>query len=153
MAEALRAYPRLNMTGLDLSPNYAEAARNEVSPWPHVDVMEGNAESLPIADGSLDIVVCIYLFHELPPKIRPVIIAEIARVLKPGGLFVFADSLQFGDNQQLDGILEYFPEGFHEPYYKGYLSYDFAPVMADAGLTAEKSDTAFLTKVATWRKA
>ena len=68
------------------------------------------------------------------------------------GLFVMADSAQFGDNPDLDGILEYFPEGFHEPYYKGYLSYDFAPVMAGAGFTAERKQMAFLKKVSTWRR-
>lgn len=152
LSELLRAYPRLNARGLDLSPNYTAKARRAVKPWPHVEIVEGAGEAMPFKDTSLDIVVSIYLFHELPPKIRPQVIAEVARVLKPGGLFVFADSLQFGDNEGLDGFLEYFPEGFHEPYYKGYLSYDFAPVMAGAGLEAERETLAFLTKVKTWRK-
>jgi len=153
LAQTLRAFPRLQATGLDLSPNYAAAARQALSAWPHVDVIEGQAEAAPLPDASFDTIVSIYLFHELPPKIRPQVIAEVSRLLKPGGVFIFADSLQFGDREGLDGILEYFPEGFHEPYYKGYLTYDFAPVMADSGLTLEKTDIAFLTKVASWRKA
>lgn len=152
LAETLKAFPRVQATGMDLSPNYAAAAREAVSKWSQADVIEGLAEAIPLDDNSVDSVVSIFLFHELPPKIRPLVIAEIARVLVPGGLFVFADSLQFGDREGLDGFLEYFPEGFHEPYYKGYLSYDFEPVMASAGLVRETTSLAFLTKVMTWRK-
>jgi len=148
----LRAYPRVNLTGLDLSPAYAARARDAVARWPNATVAEGQAEELPFADGAFDTVASIYLFHELPPKIRPRVMAEAARVLKPGGAFVIADSLQFGDVDGLDGFLEYFPEGFHEPYYKGYLEYDFEPDMHAAGFVSERIEHAFLTKVRVWRK-
>lgn len=152
MAQTLRAMPRLNLTGLDLSPPYAEAARAAVKRWPQVEIVEGMAENLPFEDERFDHLISIYLFHELPPRIRPKVIAEAARVLKPGGTFIIADSLQFGDDSGLDGFLEYFPEGFHEPYYKGYLKWDFDPHMAAAGFTSERLNLAFLTKVRVWRK-
>ena len=152
MAQVLSAYPRLDLTGLDLSPPYADAARSNTSRWPHVEVVEGQAEALPFEDNSFDQIVSIYLFHELPPRIRPLVMAEAARVLKPGGKFIIADSLQFGDNPGLDGFLEYFPEGFHEPYYKGYLSYDFEPDMKAAGFEHDRINLAFLTKVRVWQK-
>ena len=151
LTQLMETYPRLQASGLDLSPNYAAHARSLVRAWPHVEVIEGQAEAMPIEDASLDIVVCIFLFHELPPRVRPIVMKEISRVLKPGGLFVMADSAQFGDTPELDGILEYFPEGFHEPYYKGYLSYDFGPVMDAAGFVPERKSMAFLTKITTWR--
>ncbi len=153
MAQTLHAFPRLALTGLDLSPNYAEAARKQVRRWPQVDIVEGQAEALPFEDEAFDTIVSVFLFHELPPRVRPKVIAEAARVLKPGGAFIVADSLQFGDNPKLDGILEYFPEGFHEPYYKGYLGWDFTPAMADADLAPERTNLAFLTKIKLWRKA
>ena len=53
----------------------------------------------------------------------------------------------------MDGLLEYFPHGFHEPYYETYLSWDIAVSCGAAGLTAERETLAFLTKVTTWRKA
>lgn len=153
LAQTLRAYPRLQATALELSPFYAEAARKAIRKWPQVDVVEAKAEDMPIESESQDIVVSVYLFHELPQKIRMEVFDEITRVLKPGGLFVFTDSLQFGDNPELDGTLEYFPEGFHEPYYKQYLSADLVTPLEDRGLHLEKKKTAFLTKVATFRKA
>ncbi len=152
MTQTLRALPRINLTGLDLSPPYAEAARKAVRRWPQADIVEGLAEALPFEDAQFDHLISIYLFHELPPRIRPKVIAEAARVLKPGGTIIIADSLQFGDDAGLDGFLEYFPEGFHEPYYKGYLKWAFDPHMEKAGFTSERINLAFLTKVRVWRK-
>lgn len=152
MAQVLHSYPKLDLTGLDLSPPYAETARKMVASWPQATIAEGQAEAMPFDDNSFDALTCIYLFHELPPRIRPQVISEAARVLKSNGAFIVADSLQFGDNPGLDGFLEYFPEGFHEPYYKGYLSWDFAPEMEKAGFIEETTELAFLTKVKVWRK-
>jgi SAM-dependent methyltransferase len=41
-----------------------------------------------------EVVLCVYLFHELPPPIRRAAAREMARVLKPRGIVVFTDSVQ-----------------------------------------------------------
>lgn len=153
LAQVLGSYPKLGATGLDLSPNYASAARQAVSHWPQADIVEGAGEQMPFEDETFDLLSSVFLFHELPPRIRPLVFAEIARVLKPGGSFVFADSLQFGDVPGLDAILEYFPEGFHEPYYKGYLKADLKGLLEAAGFTLVRTEIAFLTKVQLWQKS
>lgn len=152
LASLLDAYPRLNATGLDLSPNYSGKARRAVSRWPNAEIVQGQAEVMPLEDQSQDLIVSIFLFHELPPRVRPKVAAEIVRVLKPGGIFIFADSLQMGDIPELDGLLEYFPEGFHEPYYRHYLKEDFETLFAEAGLVTSPVKTAFLTRIQTWKK-
>lgn len=152
LSQVMDAFPRLKASGLDLSPTYSAKARDTVAAWPHVDIIEAQAEAIPLPDNSADVISNIYLFHELPPKIRPQVLAEVARVLKPGGVFVFADSLQFGDVSALDGLLEYFPEGFHEPYYKSYLSEDFPAMIEPLGLVGGPVKTAFLTRFQTWSK-
>ena len=43
----------------------------------------------------------LFLFHEVPPAVRRTIAGEFARVLRPGGLLVFMDSLQLGDRAKL----------------------------------------------------
>jgi ubiquinone/menaquinone biosynthesis C-methylase UbiE len=152
LSRLLSVYPRLKATGLDLSPSYTEAARKRLARWPHVSVLHEAAEAMPLADASLDIIVSVFLFHELPPDIRAKALAEISRILKPGGLFILADSTQFGDYPEMDGLLEYFPHGFHEPYYESFLSWDIADACGVAGLSKERETLAFLTKVTTWRK-
>lgn len=152
LRQVLQSYPRLRASGLELSPNYANTARASVRDWAHVDIIEGAAEAMPFEDASFDFLSTIYLFHELPPRIRKAVFLEIQRVLKPGGVFIFADSLQFGDVPGLDTILEYFPEGFHEPYYKGYLKMDLSNQIENINFEIVRAQIAFLTKVQVWRK-
>jgi ubiquinone/menaquinone biosynthesis C-methylase UbiE len=143
-----RAFPRAKVTGLDLSAAYlAEAQSRSAAP-----VVQANAERLPFADGSLDAVTCIYLFHELPPRVRPVVAREIARVLKPGGVLAFADSVQPRDEPDLARLLEAFPAFFHEPYYATYATTDLAGLFGKAGLVLDGEDKAFLTKALLFRK-
>jgi ubiquinone/menaquinone biosynthesis C-methylase UbiE len=145
-------WPRLKAAGIDLSPNYTEAARKRLSPWPQVEVFHEAAETMPLPEASRDIVVSVFLFHELPPEVRGAVLAEVFRVLKPGGLFILADSVQFGDHNGMDGLLEYFPHGFHEPYYNSYLSWDVTSAAEAQGFRKEREALAFLTKVTTWRR-
>jgi ubiquinone/menaquinone biosynthesis C-methylase UbiE len=124
LREVKANYPRLQVTGLDLSPHYLNVARRELAAWSRIRLVEGAAEAMPFADAEFDVVTCIYLFHELPPRIRRVVVAEIHRVLKPGGTLIFVDSLQTGDEPDYDAVLELFPLAFHEPYYPSYLRED-----------------------------
>ncbi|WP_207458030.1 class I SAM-dependent methyltransferase [Azospirillum sp. SYSU D00513] len=146
-------HPRLPVTALDLSTAYLKEARRALAPWARTSsVVQGAAEAMPVADGSQDIVTCIYLFHELPPKLRGEVAREFARVLKPGGVLVFMDSLQKGDDPALDGLLDLFPQAFHEPYYAHYARDDLAAHFAGAGLEPIGVELAFMSKLAVWRK-
>ncbi|NNF77577.1 MAG: methyltransferase domain-containing protein, partial [Rhizobiales bacterium] len=111
-----------------------------------------NAETLPFADGELDVVSCVYLFHEVPPKVRRIIAAEFARVLKPGGRLIFMDSLQLGDTPGYDGMLQTFPLNFHEPYYGSYIKEDLGAIFEEAGLVPVHSKPVFMSKMAVFDK-
>jgi len=152
LSQVLEAFPKLPVTGLDLSPPYVEEARRRLASWPQAELAVGLAESQPFPDAAFDSVSCVYLFHELPPKVRRQAAREIARVLKPGGVLVFADSLQTGDSSDLDRMLEVFPVGFHEPFYNSYLGEDLSGLFREAGLEPDEQRIAFLTKVLRLRK-
>jgi ubiquinone/menaquinone biosynthesis C-methylase UbiE len=143
LGDLASAFPRARLIGLDLSPAYLAEARDIA---PRAGFVQGKAEQLPFAAASLDALTCVYLFHELPPKVRPVVAGEIARVLKPGGLFALADSIQPVDEPRLGRLLEAFPAYFHEPYYAGYAQTDLTELFGAAGLRLVDQDTAFLTK-------
>jgi len=146
------AFPRLPAIASDLSEPYVGLARKRLNPAAGGGAVVAPAEGLPFADGTFDLLTNIYLMHELPPKLRPRVAAEFSRVLKPGGTAVVVDSLQTGDTPALDGLLELFPQMFHEPYYRSYLTTDFGRVFADAGLVVEASWPAFVSKVFVLRK-
>ncbi len=73
-------------------------------------------------------VTCVYLFHELPAETRRKVAAEMARVLKPGGILVLTDSVQYGDRPVWDKMLGMFSK-FNEPYYMSYISEDLGAVL------------------------
>ena len=145
-------YPRLPVTALDLSPDYLAEAREALKPWRGVDFVAAPAEDSGLPDGSFDAMTCIYLFHEIPPKVRRQVAEELARLLAPGGLLVLVDSLQFGDNPDYDGLLEFFPAAFHEPYYRSYLDCDLEGLFAEAGLETVSVETAYLSRIMALRK-
>jgi ubiquinone/menaquinone biosynthesis C-methylase UbiE len=144
-----KTFPRANLAGVDLSLPYLEEARRRSG---NRALIQANAERLPFADASLDAVTCIYLFHELPPRFRPVVAAEFARVLKPGGVLAFADSVQPADEPRLARLLEAFPAYFHEPYYAAYGETDLTELFGAAGLFEQARDRAFLTKAILYEK-
>lgn len=146
------AFPRLPALAVDLSEPYLRKAQRRLAHRSKIQPVVAPAEQLPFADNSLDIASAVFLFHELPQKIRRHAIAEFARVLKPGGLLVFVDSLQTGDNDQLDGLLKLFPQMFHEPYYEGYLADDIDGAFEAQGLKREYFASAFVSRVAAFRK-
>ncbi len=144
-----QAFPAMQMTGIDLSQAYLAEAARHLHGRRTVSFQQANAEALPFEAASFDIVTCVYLYHELPNEVRRRVTAEIARILKPGGLFVFVDSLQWGDVEAYDGLLEAFPQRFHEPYYLDYLSDRLGGaggVFAQAGLCTDETVPAFLSK-------
>lgn len=152
LAEIKRNCPRLAVTGIDLSVPYLTVARRRLSAWSRVTLAEANAEALPFADASFDIVTCVYLLHELPHRARQAAAREIRRVLKPGGRLIFLDSLQTGDEPDYDAMLDWFPVAFHEPYYASYLREGldrlFSPALSRGGTIP-----AYFSKVVSYRRA
>jgi ubiquinone/menaquinone biosynthesis C-methylase UbiE len=147
-----QAWPRLPVLGIDLSEAYVAEARRHLRRWCWLDLMVANGEAVPLDDESQDVVTSIFMFHELPPKVRRAVFRECTRLLKPGGRLVVIDSLQFGDEPDYDGMLELFPQNFHEPYYRSYLKEDFGALARACGLTPLRSANAFVSKVMVFDK-
>ena len=146
------AYPAMRLKGLDLSASYLDEARRHLGSLRPAEFITAPAEVMPLPDASVDIVTTVFLFHELPPEVRRAVAAEMARVLKPGGLLFFIDSLQMGDRPGWDGLLEAFPKRFHEPYYRHYSIDDIEGIFRAQGLAHEETALPFLSKMMAFRK-
>ena len=57
----------------------------------NAEVVVDSATALPLADGGVDVVVSNYCFHHLRDREKARALAQIRRVLRPGGRLVFAD--------------------------------------------------------------
>jgi ubiquinone/menaquinone biosynthesis C-methylase UbiE len=57
------------------------------------DVVQGSAAALPFPDGSFDAVISNYCLHELSDEDKRSALAEIRRVLRPGGRLAFGDMM------------------------------------------------------------
>jgi ubiquinone/menaquinone biosynthesis C-methylase UbiE len=147
-----QAWPRLPALGIDMSEAYVAEARRHLKRWCWINFIIANGEAIPLEDQSQDAVTSIFMFHELPPKVRRIIFRELARVLKRGGRLVLVDSLQTGDEPDYDGMLELFPQSFHEPYYISYLKEDFGAMATACGLTHIRDVNAFVSKVMVFDK-
>jgi ubiquinone/menaquinone biosynthesis C-methylase UbiE len=135
--------------GVDLSPHYIARAREVLPRDLDVSLVCDNAEKLPFLDASFDVVTSLYLLHEIPAEVRTRILEEMARVVRPSGLVVVADSIQLADAAELEREILAFPSRFHEPYYMSYVKDDLAGRVARTGLTVTGSRLAFLTKLVT----
>jgi ubiquinone/menaquinone biosynthesis C-methylase UbiE len=141
------AWPGMKLTGLDLSAPYLAEARRLIGRTARVKLLEGAAEKLPFDDASFDFIVSSFLLHELPGDVRHQVLAEMARVVKPGGRAVIVDSIQKGDQPAWDGLLDLFPYYFHEPYYAEYANGRIEEWATSAGLKVLERERAFLSSV------
>jgi SAM-dependent methyltransferase len=72
------------VTGLDLVPELLDVARSRASrAGLEVELVEGDAEELPFADGSFDRVISVF-GTQFAPR-HEVVAAELVRVCRPGG--------------------------------------------------------------------
>lgn len=90
---SLPFYPAdTRVTGVDLSPEMLAIARKRAGDEGRaVELMEGDAERLPVADASFDTVLCALSLCSIP---RPAAaIAEMRRALVPGGRLLLLDHI------------------------------------------------------------
>ncbi len=119
----------LRVIAVDRSGAMLEEMKKKFGPDTAVEYRVGEAESLPLDDGSVDFVFAnMYLHHVESPAAA---IREMARILKPGGRIVITDL----DRHEFDFLrVEHFDRwmGFDRPEVTRWL--------AEAGLTGVSID-------------
>jgi ubiquinone/menaquinone biosynthesis C-methylase UbiE len=115
----------------------------------NLSLLSGNAEHMPLADASFDVVTSVFLFHELPARARKNVLGEMRRVLKPGGLLVIEDAAQLGEAEDLRSFLQNFALTMNEPFFADYIESDLALDTTSAGFSVSAVERCFLSKVVT----
>ncbi|MDQ2713358.1 MAG: methyltransferase domain-containing protein [Chloroflexota bacterium] len=104
----------------------AKAARRNVP----IEFQIGVIEQLPFPDQTFDVVLSTLMMHHLPAPLKRQGLAEIARVLKPGGRLVIAD---FKHKKERKGRAVRFHAG-------GSSIQDLAALVKDAGFEAVETE-------------
>jgi SAM-dependent methyltransferase len=89
-------------TGLDLNSSGIAFCQKRHT-LPGLDFVQGSAEDLPFDDDSFDAVLNVeasHLYHQFPR-----FLAEVARVLRPGGSFLYTDVLPRGRIREWEAAL------------------------------------------------
>jgi 2-polyprenyl-6-hydroxyphenyl methylase/3-demethylubiquinone-9 3-methyltransferase len=118
MAEALNDRGA-TVSGIDPAAEAVEAARAHAAQTGRaIQYDVGVGEDLPHADGAFDAVVCVDVLEHVADL--PRVLAEVTRVLRPGGLFLF-DTInrnalsRFATITVAEDILRLLPRGTHDP--------------------------------------
>ena len=107
LAAAARG-PAARITGVDPSVVMVAQARRRNRRTAHVTVVEAGAEALPLADASVDAAIAVNSLSHWRERDRG--LAELARVLGPGGRAALLMRLRNPDAGRLDRSAYGFPE-------------------------------------------
>lgn len=124
-----------DVLGIDATPGMIDLARERAAAAGSPARFEvGVGEALPLADGSVDAVTSSYFFHHLPPDVKRQALAEMWRVLAPGGRLVITD---YGRARGLSGLIASFPMRFNfYEYTRPQLNGELEDIVTEAGFGA-----------------
>lgn len=86
LRKARALYPSAQLLGIDPAEGMVKVARSQI---PSATIYLGAAESLPLADSSVGVVLSSISFHHWSDQLAA--LREISRVLRPAGCFCLAD--------------------------------------------------------------
>ena len=119
-----------SVRGIDASPEMIEQARRKAAKaGAKADFRVALIEELPFGEGEFDLVLSSFMLHHLPDDVKRKGLAEVRRVLKPGGRFLAVD---FGSTSQSVGghLLSIFGHSHGQASLEA-----LAPAMGEAGFT------------------
>lgn len=117
-----KLYPEAEVIGIDLAPHFIRFARGlaERRGIPNLTFYRQHGAQTVFGDASADVVVEAYVLHEQPLEEARAILAEMHRVLRPGGRYICADVIHDDDPEAREARVQRGkgPEPFLAEYMK-----------------------------------
>lgn len=132
LISARRVAPGGRAIGLDMTPEMLDAARRNAAQAgvDNVEFVEGYLEDIPLPDASVDVVISNCVINLAADK--RVVLAEAARVLRPGGRFAVSDVVADDD---MDDETRADMQAWTGCVAGALTTADFANVLRDSGFT------------------
>ncbi|MGE3164070.1 MAG: class I SAM-dependent methyltransferase [Planctomycetota bacterium] len=78
-----------DLHGVDISDEMVRIGRTQLADLPNVRLHVLDGDRLPFPDRSFDLVYSMHVFQHMPKEAFRALVPEIARILRPGGTFLF----------------------------------------------------------------
>ena len=92
--------PQIDAVGLDIAEAAIDFCKSTYGTGDRLDFVAGSALDLPFADASFDVVLNVEASNDYPDRAR--FFREVARVLKPDGVFLYTDTARAGREAEMD---------------------------------------------------
>jgi len=124
------------MIGVDIDSEMVEAAAREAAKQGLMaEVRHGSSSQLPLPDQSADMIFCHQTFHHLISQEKA--LAEFHRVLKPGGVLLFAESTRKYIHSWIIRLL------FRHPMDVQRSAEEYLSMIREAGFVVERRNISF----------
>ncbi len=125
-----------HMIGIDVNADLLQiAAQRTKAQGLHVEFQQTMSSHMMLADQSVDMIFCHQTFHHLMDQ--EAALAEFRRVLKPGGLFLFAESTRKYIHSPMIRLL------FRHPMDVQRSAGEYLAMIGDAGFRVDDSAISF----------
>jgi SAM-dependent methyltransferase len=130
-------FPDAEVTGLDVAlPLLRYAHKRATDLDVDVHFVQGLAEDTKLPSGQYDAILAYILFHEVPERLFARILAEVHRLLRPGGSFTVVDAPNDTKLPAGNRLWLRFDARYNcEPYSPAFVASDFPRLLAEAGLS------------------
>jgi ubiquinone/menaquinone biosynthesis C-methylase UbiE len=126
-------FPQAEVWGLDIaSPMVRYAHKRAVDMGLEVHFVQRMAENTGFPDNYFDIVNAFILFHEVPGDVAERVVAEAARILRPGGIFCVEDfaNRKLGEVAPMSEYSGFIDSTYNgEPYAPEFVHSDFTGLL------------------------
>ena len=145
--EALRRWPSVSVTGVDITPEMLDAARSKLPKGENMKFMVGDAQNLhALHDQSFQLIMCAFGFRNFPDKAKA--LRECHRLLADGGRLVVLELFRPASriagaavNAWIAAIARMFARGSEEEY--AYLRHSVANTLSASAFSAIAGEAGF----------
>jgi SAM-dependent methyltransferase len=134
LIEWQKLHPESECHGVDLSAPCLKLANKRAREHGYrFKLSQQDLEHLDYEDNTFDLAFHLFMFHEIPPVNLKNALAEVYRVLKPGGVFAGPEFGQGGESPMLEALQMSHAWTNNETYAAAWFNFDMEKAARDVG--------------------